>query len=495
MTLSLRLYTANIKNIPLLPSHRGNHLFYLGATNLRKVFYMQLIERYLTDAVLGFFALLSLFLFIAPLVFEFNDFTQDIVAALEYAIVLLFVLEYVSGLLLAKNKVGFVVDGWRVIDMLIIISALIAFIPFVPDVLRHSPVFRLIRVARIALLGARSSFALKLDNNSVDLSTNEAVTALKVLSLGTSGAQFEVISWEQGLNRLRSGEPDWLFISGLDESRLASITAAMGVPISAVQGLFQSTSPGFDTLEHFSTFFVRYPMQMFPGERLIRTPILLVGTSENVVVLSRDHTDLDEKVQLRLASIDTKTPKMVRATLALVSEIMSAYTQVAESIEVTLTNLELAQSRLGDEAFLARTFSLRADILKARASLKHLKSVIRDLFSGKVIIAGASPGDREPFRFLADDANDLYDDIDDLRESLQGLVDLRLNVSSFQMNRVMRLLALLTALALLPATVGGLLGMNITDAPWPGTLAQIAFGVGVGMTLSLYVFAIKGWLR
>jgi Mg2+ and Co2+ transporter CorA len=63
----------------------------------------------------------------------------------------------------------------------------------------------------------------------------------------------------------------------------------------------------------------------------------------------------------------------------------------------------------------------------------------------------------ELFRFLTVDVNDLYDDIDDLRECLQGLFDLRLNVSSFQMNRVMRLLALL------PATVGGLLGMNITD--------------------------------
>jgi Mg2+ and Co2+ transporter CorA len=150
---------------------------------------------------------------------------------------------------------------------------------------------------------------------------------------------------------------------------------------------------------------------------------------------------------------------------------------------------------MGDEAFLAHTFLLRADILNARGSIKHLKSVIRDLSSGKIIIASASHSDRELFRYLADDANDLYDNIDDLRESLQSLVELRLNVSSFQMNRVMRLLALLTALALIPATIGGLLGMNITDAPWPATLSQVAFGVGVGMTLSLYVFAIKGWLR
>ena len=127
--------------------------------------------------------------------------------------------------------------------------------------------------------------------------------------------------------------------------------------------------------------------------------------------------------------------------------------------------------------------------------MKHLKSVIRDLSSGKVNIASATASDREPFRYLADDASDLYDNIEDLRESLQALVDLRLNVSSFQMNRVMRLLALLTALALIPATIGGLLGMNLTDNPYPGTLPQVAFGVGVGMTLSMYIFAIKGWLR
>ncbi|WP_158969122.1 CorA family divalent cation transporter [Paraglaciecola sp. L3A3] len=462
---------------------------------MKKIILIKLIERFLTDAVLGFFALLSLFLFIAPLVFEFNDSTNLILAGLEYAIILLFILEYTSGLLLAKYKMEFVIDGRRVIDILIILSALIAFIPLVPDVLRHSPVFRLIRVGRIALLGARSSLALKIDDKTANNSPNHPETELKVQLLGNTGTQFEVISWEQGLNRISNGQPDWLFISGLDQSRLISITEALRVPVSAVKGLFSSSSAGFDTLENFSTFFVRYPRPMLPGERLIRTPILLVGTAVNVVVMSREHTDLDEKVQLRLSSIDTNTPKIVRATLALVSEIMSAYTQVTETIEVMLTNLELEQSLLADDAFLARTFTLRADILKTRASMKHLKSVIRDLHSGKINIANASPSAREPFRFLADDALDLYDNIEDIRESLQGLVDLRLNVASFQMNRVMRLLALLTALALIPATIGGLLGMNITDAPWPATLSQIAFGVGVTMTLSLYIFAIKGWLR
>lgn len=456
---------------------------------------MGLIQRYLNDAVLGFLALMSFFLFIAPFIFQFNEHATSFVTGLEFSIIVIFMIEYANGLLLAKHKLKYMKEGRRLIDMLIIVSALIAFIPFVPDILRHSPVLRLLRVGRIALLGARSSIALKVDNDAVDLRVDNLGDDLKVLILDPTGRQFEHISWEQGLNSMRGGEPDWLFISGVGEARLSTIADALGVPISAIQVLFQSATPGFDTLEHFSTFFVRYPLPMFAGGRLLRTPILMVGTEQNVVVLSREHTDLNEKVQFRLSSLDPSTPKIVRATLALVNEILSAYNHVAECIEVSLAELEIAQSRMGDEAFLARTFTLRADILKARSSLKHLKSVIRDLSSGKVMIASAGQTDREAFRFLADDANDLYDNIEDLRESLQGLVDLRLNVSSFQMNRVMRLLALLTALALIPATVGGLLGMNITDAPWPGTLSQVSFGVAVGMTLSLYIFAIKGWLR
>ncbi len=454
-----------------------------------------MIKRYLNDAVLGLFALISLFLLVTPYVFQVSTFAQSAISVVEYAIVLMFAVEYFAGLAAAENKSQFVLDRWHIIDALIIASAIVAATPVVPDVLRHSPVLRLIRVGRFALLGARSTLALKPGVAEQDAAYRSSVTELKVLSLGASGTRFEANSWDEGLVRIRSAEPDWLFISGVNEARLAPIADAMGVPVEAVQRLFKSASPRFDSLERFSTFFVRYPLRMKPGDRLKRTPILLVGTADNVVVLSLDQTDLDQKVEQRLAKIDVHTSRIVRATLALVGEILSAYADVLENMDVSQTTLEITQTNLSDEAFLVKTFELRADILAARGSLKYLKSVIRDLSTGKIIVAGATAADRELFSFLADDAGDLYEDIEDIRESLQALVDLRLNVSSFQMNRVMRLLALLTALALIPATAGGLLGMNLSDAPWPATLLQVAFGVAVGMTLSLYIYAIKGWLR
>ena len=63
------------------------------------------------------------------------------------------------------------------------------------------------------------------------------------------------------------------------------------------------------------------------------------------------------------------------------------------------------------------------------------------------------------------------------------------------MNRVMRVLAILSALGLVPAVVGGLLGMNLIDNPWPATLPQVAFGVAWAMLFALYLFFAKGWIR
>jgi len=81
------------------------------------------------------------------------------------------------------------------------------------------------------------------------------------------------------------------------------------------------------------------------------------------------------------------------------------------------------------------------------------------------------------------------------REGVLSVIELHLNVVSFEMNRVMRVLAVVSVLGLIPAVIGGLLGMNLADNPWPFTLPQVAFGVCLGMVLGLYLFLVKGWLR
>ena len=41
---------------------------------------------------------------------------------------------------------------------------------------------------------------------------------------------------------------------------------------------------------------------------------------------------------------------------------------------------------------------------------------------------------------------------------------------------------------------GGVLGIYLSDSPWPVTLGQVAFGTLVLMLGVLYTFMAKGWL-
>ena len=66
---------------------------------------------------------------------------------------------------------------------------------------------------------------------------------------------------------------------------------------------------------------------------------------------------------------------------------------------------------------------------------------------------------------------------------------------SFQMNRLMKLLAVVTALGLIPATIGGLLGMNVLGAPWPFTLPQVIFIVVLTVVITLYILRAERHAR
>ena len=96
---------------------------------------------------------------------------------------------------------------------------------------------------------------------------------------------------------------------------------------------------------------------------------------------------------------------------------------------------------------------------------------------------------------LAEEADYLYETIDNTRESVLSLIDLHINVAAHDTNRFMRLVAIVSTLGLIPAVTGGLMGMNLADSPWPVTLGQVAFGTLILILGVLYAFLAKGWLR
>ena len=82
------------------------------------------------------------------------------------------------------------------------------------------------------------------------------------------------------------------------------------------------------------------------------------------------------------------------------------------------------------------------------------------------------PKDETDIADLAQDTESLYATIEHMKEELKSLIELHINLKSFEMNKFLKLLAVATFLGLIPTVVGGLLGMNVAGKPWAVTLGQ-----------------------
>jgi Mg2+ and Co2+ transporter CorA len=101
----------------------------------------------------------------------------------------------------------------------------------------------------------------------------------------------------------------------------------------------------------------------------------------------------------------------------------------------------------------------------------------------------------EMFGVLREEAEYQYDTLGNVKESLISLIELHINTVSLDMNRTMRLLAVITALSLIPAIIGGMLGENLVDQPYNVKLWEVFLVVLSMMGLGFYAFWRKGWLR
>jgi Mg2+ and Co2+ transporter CorA len=117
------------------------------------------------------------------------------------------------------------------------------------------------------------------------------------------------------------------------------------------------------------------------------------------------------------------------------------------------------------------------------------------LRSKKVALAAITDEDMQLFDVQFEEADFLYETAENINDSLGTLRDLHLNTTTYEMTRVMRFIAVLTCLALIPTIAGGLLGMNLVDVPFPITLPEVGLIVGGLLFIALYSFYKMGWLR
>lgn len=447
----------------------------------------------LGEPFLGFLAIVAVGLTLFPMLFPVPPALDKGIGLAQWGIIGWFAVEFAVAFVAAEDKRRFLTSPWRWLDLATIVIALMSLLPSASAALRSSPILRLARIGRLVSLGLRAS-GVSARRRALHGADAHAHGPTQVMLVGDDpelapepARLSDVLGW------LRAPDEQWFHVSSPGARELEQIETAAKLPRGYLHTHLQATSyPHWAETGGTTGLFLWVP-EVEEG-RSDRYAMLLLPIGAGLLSLSRRKLHAVERHGPVPGAADG-LPFVLRMLAVVLGRVIRGNERLAGRCEERLRELEEVPIDESRPEFFERTFRLKKELSSAQADLWRLKGIAADLGNGRSNFVKLTPQARDPFQRFKSEVDYLYDTMANIREEVLSVIDLHLNVVSFEMNRVMRVLAVISALGLIPAVVGGLLGMNLIDNPWPVTLPQIAFAVLFAMVLGLYFFVVKGWLR
>lgn len=451
----------------------------------------------LGESFLGFLAIVAVGLTLFQMIFSGPPAAHARLDALQWVIIAWFAVEYMAALLLAPAKRAFILNPWRLLDVATILVPLAALLPNASQVVLSSPALRLIRLARLVTLGVRVS-GVAARHRPAARTVASQTTALELTRMAdASGTKPVPATWDEILQWAGPDGEAWHHVAGPSPAQLAELGRASGLPPGFLENhLLNTNYPHLAAARGHTAVFLWVPDTSAPG-RSERHGLLLLISGQDVLTLARQATPAMHATIAAATADDEATqaaPLPARVLARVVQAVLRRNEELVGRLERELRALEDIPVRESSPAFFERTFQVKKELSAAQGDLWRLKGVIADLAGGDALPATGDAA-AETFRRLATDGEYLYETVVNVRDEVLSVLELHLNIVSFDMNRVMRTIAVVSVLGLIPAVIGGLFGMNLIDNPWPFTLPQVAFTITFAMVLCVYFFFVKGWLR
>jgi Mg2+ and Co2+ transporter CorA len=453
-------------------------------------------SRVLSEAVMGFLALVALATAVGPLVFDVSPAMDRLLDSVEWVVLGLFVAEFTVQFTVAKDRSAWVRSPWRLVDAICIGGPLLSLLPQVSDAVRGALVFRFLRVGRAVAFSARAGALAvqKRQESTPALHRGEAK-----ISMTTPGEAHSstAASWSDLLAWARDKSPAWYHVSAIQRDRLEELVRTAGIRDEDLV-LFRSPvgQSRVKNLPGVTGIIVSLPTVAEVGFPAVsKTPVLVMVFETGLLTATWDSFDLQSILPGTAHSALTDASFPARTSYGILALVRDRSAVVAHRHEEEILRLEEIRANQGGPEFLNQAFRLQREMSAARAEVWRLKEIVRKLADGKVQMLGADAMNEPFLDSLLSSTDALHEKFVELKESLTSLIELHMNITSFEMNKFMKLLAIVGFLGLIPSVAGGLLGMNVQGNPWSVTLGQVAFAIAMAMAISLYIFAIKGWLR
>ncbi len=463
----------------------------------------QVVNLILPDSLMITLALVMIPVVLVPL---FVSLPQSLLTAFrftDYFIIGVFAVEYIAKLLLAPDVFRHFISPWHLLDLLVVLIPLITLLPFLNTSLGFSsPLLRLLRIARVVAVGGR---AIDRRAELVSPDENVEVKELPPMSVelidGHLASKTHNVSWQEIKSYLASPSHTWVHFSGVSDADLEGISALLDMPRMLLDSeMTEESYPRVDYFDQFSVIFARVAEIEVntDGASLVsvkRSGLLVVCRGHNIITISRARTGIFDRILEEARRVHNPDDTLAVTILySILKYILEKDRQIIRAVEQQLMRMEAVPPRQRPPDFLERAFNLRKEVNQLVPSLLHLREIMAVITARRVALEGFSDRHEKVFGILREGAEYLHETASNARDNLQSLVDLHMNTTSFETNKVMRIIAVITSLGIVPALMG-LLGSNIVGNPWNIQLWQV-FGIAAVVMLALgWVFWRLGWLK
>jgi Mg2+ and Co2+ transporter CorA len=249
-------------------------------------------------------------------------------------------------------------------------------------------------------------------------------------------------------------------ISPVSEGDFDLLSKTLGIPKILLESeLVDESYPRVDYFEHYAMIFARIAdIQIShngPTRLLInRMGLLVICHKRNIITVSKSKSDLFSQIIEKAKKIHSpEEPIVVTILYTILKYILEGDKQIIAALEQELMILESIPLKNRTTGFLETNFYLRKEINQLVPSLLHLKEIISMITSKRVPLEGFSERHENIFDILMDEAIYLHETASNARDNLQSLIDLYINTTSFETNRVMRVIAIITSMGIIPRQV------------------------------------------
>lgn len=494
------------------------------------------VDRIFNDDLMIALAAILAAMVILQIFIDFSNGMDVLFDYINYFIIAVFAAEYALKLYASESRSSFASDPLHILDLVIIVLALfdiskIGYISVLQNQAQLSPILRLVRVLprvlpRVLLTFFLAGRTAKRMEHEKSIETKPDHPALQVSTFNAAGNISRLKSEDFG-QLYASDEPLWADFQQIGEVDLDTIERATRIPPNLIENkLIRESFPRIDHVEGVPTIFLwdsqikseNSKSDKFKSENLdsdhfksensstetlniVTNNLLIVCLDHKIVTLSRDKSRLFDKISCDLAERNSRqfiNPNDEEFTVKILYHLLWQklidYGEIVQRIEQKTIGFEEIPVDKTSPQFLEETFHFKKEIQKIRSNLWHFHQVLHQL-TDKKNSSILKIKNIEEFNNLHAESEYLLETAENIKESLISLIELHINTVSYDMNRVMKVIAVITCLAVIPSIIGGLLGVNLRDQPYDLTIGEVFFLVSSLMILGIYIFYKMDWLQ